>query len=195
MSGGQPVTPKVADKSAAPPKPKLNQKIIDSPIARDTLIPMGITSENVTERYGITREDQDRLGFESQRKAAEAQKAGYFKDEIVPITTTVIQADGAEKQVTVDQDEGIRPTTMEGLAKLKPAFKEGGATTAGYSSQTTDGSAAVLLMKRSKAQELGVKPLAAVRATALVGVPPDVMGIGPAFAIPEVLTKAGLKVD
>merc|ERR1712087_955383 len=142
-----------------------------------------------------TRADQDRLGFESQRKAAAAQKAGHFKDEIVPITTTVIQADGSEKQVTVDQDEGIRPTTMEGLAKLKPAFKPDGSTTAGSSSQTTDGAAAVLLMKRSKAQELGVKPLAAVRATALVGVPPDVMGIGPAFAIPEVLTKAGLKVD
>merc|ERR1712110_492516 len=129
MSGGQPVSPKVGDKKAEPEqkpaRPKINQKIIDSPIARDTLIPMGITSENVTERYGITREDQDRLGFESQRKAAAAQKAGYFKDEIVPITTTVIQADGSEKQVTVDQDEGIRPTTMEGLAKLKPAFKEG----------------------------------------------------------------------
>merc|ERR1712039_909759 len=136
-----------------------------------------------------------RLGFESQRKAAEAQKAGHFKDEIVPITTTVIQADGTEKQVTVDQDEGIRATTMEALAKLKPAFKPDGATTAGSSSQTTDGAAAVLLMRRSKAQELGMPVLACMRASALVGVPPDVMGIGPAFSIPEVLKKTGLSVN
>jgi len=107
----------------------------------------------------------------------------------------MIQADGSEKQVIVSEDEGIRPTTMEALAKLKPTFKKDGATTAGTSSQTTDGAAAVLLMKRSKADALGIRPLAAIRATALVGVPPDVMGIGPAFAIPEVLTKAGLKVD
>lgn len=200
MSGGQPVSPKTDASAKAEPKkeaprPKFNQKILDLPIARDTLIPMGITSENVTERYGITRADQDMLAFESQRKAAEAQKAGFFKSEIVPINTTVIQADGTEKQVTVTEDEGIRATSMEALQKLKPAFKKDGATTAGSSSQTTDGAAAVLLMRRSKATELGLKPLATLRATALVGVPPDVMGIGPAFAIPEVLTKAGLKVD
>jgi len=202
MSGGAPVSPSVKSKDEKkdaapkpPARPKINQKILDLPIARDTLIPMGITSENVSERYGITREDQDRLGFESQSKAAEAQKAGFFKSEIVPITTTVVQQDGSEKEVVVAEDEGIRPTSLEALAKLKPAFKADGSTTAGSSSQTTDGAAAVLLMRRSKAAQLGLKPLAALRATALVGVPPDVMGIGPAFAIPEVLTKAALNTD
>lgn len=183
------------EKAAAPARPKMNQKILDNPVARDTLIPMGITSENVSERYGITREDQDRLGFESQRKAALAQKAGNFVSEIVPVKTQVIQGDGSVKEVTVAEDEGVRATTLEALAKLKPAFKEGGSTTAGSSSQTTDGAAAVLLMRRSKADELGIPVMAAMRASALVGVPPDVMGIGPAFAIPEVLTKAGLKVE
>uniref|UniRef100_A0A7R9ZYI1 acetyl-CoA C-acyltransferase n=1 Tax=Pyrodinium bahamense TaxID=73915 RepID=A0A7R9ZYI1_9DINO len=201
MSGsgfGQPLAkakaaPK-AEPNKPPSRPKINQKILDMPVARDTLIPMGITSENVSERYGIKREDQDRLGFESQRKAALAQKQGLFDSEIVPVTTQVLKEDGASETVTVDRDEGIRPTTMEALAKLKPAFKPDGSTTAGSSSQTTDGAAAVLLMRRSKAEELKVPVLACMRASALVGVPPDVMGIGPAFAIPEVLKKAGLEV-
>jgi len=187
--------PAPKDKASAPGRPKVNQKILDNPVARDTLIPMGITSENVSERYGIGREEQDRLAFESQRKAALAQKAGNFISEIVPVTTQVIQGDGSIKEVTVAEDEGVRPTTLEALAKLKPAFKEGGATTAGSSSQTTDGAAAILLMRRSKADELRIPVIAAMRASALVGVPPDVMGIGPAFAIPEVLTKAGLKTE
>ncbi len=187
---------KKEDKPKPPPgPPKMNPKILEMPIARDTLVPMGITSENVSERYGITREDQDKLSFESQRKAAIAQKDGLFASEIVPITAKVWNADGSTKEVKVDKDEGVRPTTMEALAKLKPAFKPDGSTTAGSSSQTTDGAAAVLLMRRSKADQLGVKPIAAMRASALVGVPPDVMGIGPAYAIPEVLSKAGLKVD
>lgn len=188
---------KAAPKTDAPKKkaPSINQKILDLPIARDTLVPMGITSENVSERYGITRADQDKMGFESQAKAAQADKAGLFKGEIVPVTAKILNDDGTSKEVVVDKDEGIRATTLEALAKLKPAFKPDGSTTAGSSSQTTDGAAAVLLMKRAKADELGIKPLACMRASALVGVPPDVMGIGPAFAIPEVLTKAGLKVN
>eukprot|EP00408_Alexandrium_pacificum_P016819 CAMPEP_0171187830 /NCGR_PEP_ID=MMETSP0790-20130122/17521_1 /TAXON_ID=2925 /ORGANISM="Alexandrium catenella, Strain OF101" /LENGTH=462 /DNA_ID=CAMNT_0011652899 /DNA_START=70 /DNA_END=1458 /DNA_ORIENTATION=- len=202
MSGsgfGQPAAKaKAAPKAEAkkePARPKFNQKILDLPMARDTLIPMGITSENVSERYGIKREDQDTLGFESQRKAALAQKEGLFQSEIVPITTTVVKDDGSTQTVTVDKDEGIRATTLEALAKLKPAFKPDGSTTAGSSSQTTDGSAAVLLMRRSKAEELKMPVLASFRASALVGVPPDVMGIGPAFAIPEVLKKANLGVN
>jgi acetyl-CoA acyltransferase 1 len=187
---------KAAPKADAPKKmPSLNKKILDLPIARDTLVPMGITSENVSERYGITRADQDKLGFESQKKAALADKAGHFVSEIVPITAKILSDDGSLKETLVDKDEGIRATTIEALGKLKPAFKPDGSTTAGSSSQTTDGAAAVLLMRRSKAQELGVPVLACMRASALVGVPPDVMGIGPAFAIPEVLTKAGLKVN
>merc|ERR1712056_136792 len=137
-------------------------------------------------------EDQDQLGFESQRKAALAQKGNLFESEIVPITTKMLKDDGIEETVVVNKDVGIRATTLEALANLNPAFKPDGSTTAGSSSQTTDGAAAVLLMRRSKAQELGIPVLAAMRASALVGVPPDVMGIGPAFAIPEVLKKAGL---
>merc|ERR1719326_809651 len=176
-------------------KPTVNPKITAMPIARDTLIPMGITSENVAERYGITREEQDNLGFLSQDKASKAQQRGDFVSEIVPITTTVEDKDGNETTVVVDKDEGIRATTPESLAKLPAAFKKGGTTTAGNSSQVTDGAAAVLLMRRSHAQKLGVKVLASLRSTALVGVPPDVMGIGPAYAIPEVLKKANLQVS
>jgi acetyl-CoA acyltransferase 1 len=184
-----------AKKAGAPASPVSKRKFLDIPIAKETLIPMGITSENVSERYGIKREDQDRLGFESQQKASQAQKAGWFKDEIVPVTTTVVRADGSVETVTVDTDEGIRATSLEALAKLKPVFKPDGSTTAGSSSQVSDGAAAVLLMRRSKAQELGMPILASMRASALVGVPPDVMGIGPAFSIPEVLKKAGLRVE
>merc|ERR1719199_484611 len=136
---------------------------------------MGITSENVSERYGIKREDQDRLGFESQRKAGIAQKNGWFESEIVPVKTTL-----KGEQVTVDKDEGIRGTTMEVLAGMKPAFKPNGSTTAATSSQVTDGAAAVLLMRRSVADKLGAPILASLRASALCGCPPDVMGIGPA---------------
>lgn len=171
-----------------------SRKYLEIPMGADTLIPMGITSENVSERYGVKREDQDMLGFESQNKAALAQKQGLFKEEIVPITTTVMKADGSTETVTVDRDDGIRQTNLEALAKLKPAFKPDGSTTAGTSSQVSDGAAAVLLMRRSKAQELGMPVLASMRAAALVGVPPDVMGIGPAFSIPEVLKKSGLSV-
>jgi acetyl-CoA acyltransferase 1 len=180
-----------AAKKADAPKPP-SRPFLDVPMGKDTLIPMGITSENVSERYGIKREDQDMLGFESQSKAAYAQKNGLYKEEIVPITTTVVKADGSTEQVVVDKDDGIRATTLEALAKLKPAFKAGGSTTAGSASQVSDGAAAVLLMRRSKAAELGMPVIASMRAAALVGVPPDVMGIGPAFSIPEVLKKAGL---
>jgi len=200
LSGTPQGTPaaKQAPKAEAPPKAnakKAPRKFLEMPIARETLIPMGITSENVSERYGITRVDQDTLGFESQRKASLAQKQGLFKEEIVPITTTVKMADGTEQTMIVDSDDGIRATTMEALAKLKPAFKANGSTTAGSSSQVSDGAAAVLMMRRSRAEELGVPVLASMRASSLVGVPPDVMGIGPAFSIPEVLKKAGLGVN
>ncbi|XP_055270604.1 3-ketoacyl-CoA thiolase, peroxisomal [Moschus berezovskii] len=164
--------------------------------ARDCLIPMGITSENVAERFGISREKQDSFALASQQKAARAQSQGYFRAEIVPVTTTVRDDKGTEQSVTVAQDEGIRPSTsMEGLAKLKPAFKDGGSTTAGNSSQVSDGAAAILLARRSKAEELGLPILGVLRSYAVVGVPPDIMGIGPAYAIPVALQKAGLTVD
>merc|ERR1719389_1408186 len=124
------------------------------------------------------------------RAAAAKQK---FQAEIVPVKTIMKDPKTNKKSsVTVYHDDGVRPgTTMATLAKLRPAFKKGGSTTAGNASQTTDGAAACLLMRRSKAEELKIPVLASLRATALIGVPPDVMGIGPAYAIPEVLTKAG----
>ncbi|KAM9601685.1 3-ketoacyl-CoA thiolase, peroxisomal isoform 3-T3 [Trichechus inunguis] len=173
----------------------ITSRLVEQKKARDCLIPMGITSENVAERFGISREKQDAFALASQQKAARAQSKGCFQAEIVPVTTTIRNDKGTERSVTVAQDEGIRAnTTMEGLAKLKPAFKEGGSTTAGNSSQVSDGAAAVLLARRSKAEELGLPILGVLRSYAVVGVPPDIMGIGPAYAIPVALQKAGLTV-
>ncbi|XP_047730582.1 3-ketoacyl-CoA thiolase, peroxisomal isoform X2 [Prionailurus viverrinus] len=174
----------------------ITSRLVEKEKARDCLIPMGITSENVAERFGISREKQDTFALASQQKAARAQSKGCFQAEIVPVTTTVHDDKGTERSITVAQDEGIRPnTTMEGLAKLKPAFKKGGSTTAGNSSQVSDGAAALLLARRSKAEELGLPILGVLRSYAVVGVPPDIMGIGPACAIPVALQKAGLTVN
>lgn len=125
--------------------------------AADCMIPMGITSENVAAKFGVSRAKQDAFAASSHQKAAKATKEGLFKDEIVPMKVNVKGKDGQEKVVLVDRDFGIRPdTTAEKLAKLRPAFKEDGTTTAGNASQVTDGAAAVLLMKRKKAQALGL---------------------------------------
>jgi len=162
--------------------------------AQQCLIPMGQTSENVADRYGVNREQQDRFAVESHKKAAAAQKAGKFDNEIIPVTVTIKKGDEA-KTVTVTKDEGIRAdTTFEGLSKLKPAFKQGGTTTAGNSSQVSDGAAAVLAMRRSVAKKLGLPIMGTFRSFAVVGVPPDVMGVGPAFAIPEAVKQAGLNL-
>ncbi|XP_055457648.1 3-ketoacyl-CoA thiolase B, peroxisomal-like [Psammomys obesus] len=174
----------------------ISSRLLENEKARDCLIPMGITSENVAERFGISRQKQDAFALASQQKAARAQSGGRFRAEIVSVTTTVLDDKGNKKTITVTQDEGVRPsTTMEGLAKLKPAFKDGGSTTAGNSSQVSDGAAAVLLARRSKAEELGLPILGVLRSYAVVGVPPDIMGIGPAYAIPVALQKAGLTVN
>lgn len=173
----------------------VSSRMLDHPKARDCIIPMGITSENVAERFGVTREKQDAFAFSSHQKASRAQGLGNFKNEIFPVTTTVLDDQGNTKTVIVGQDEGIRPsTTMEGLAKLKPAFKENGSTTAGNASQVSDGAAAVLLARRAKAEQMRLPILGILKSYAVVGVPPDVMGIGPAFAIPAALEKAGLSV-
>ncbi|XP_005297192.2 3-ketoacyl-CoA thiolase, peroxisomal isoform X1 [Chrysemys picta bellii] len=174
----------------------VSSRMMDNSKARDCLIPMGMTSENVAERFGISRKKQDDFAMASQQKAARAQQMGLFKNEIIPVRSTVKDDQGNQKTITVLQDEGIRPsTTLEGLAKLKPAFKENGSTTAGNSSQVSDGAAAVLLAKRSKAAQLGLPVLGVLKSYAVVGVPPDVMGIGPAYAIPVALEKAGLTVN
>lgn len=173
----------------------VSDMVFEHPEANKCLMPMGITSENVVAKYGITREQQDRMAFESHQKAAHAQKNGWSKDEITVYETTVTDKDGNEKKVLVDRDCGVRPeTTMEGLAKLKPAFKKGGSTTAGNSSQVTDGAAVVLLARRSVAKKLGLPIRGRIVSYAVAGVPPEVMGIGPAVAIPAALENAGLQI-
>jgi acetyl-CoA C-acetyltransferase len=149
---------------------------------------MGITAENVAARYGITREDQDRLGYESQTKAEAAIKNGYFKDEIVPVPLPARK--GAP--VMFDTDEHPRfGTTMESLAKLKPAFKPDGTVTAGNASGINDGAAIIIVMSDAKAQSLGLKPMAVIRSYASAGVDPSVMGLGPIPSSKKALAKAG----
>lgn len=163
-------------------------------------ISMGLTAENVAEKFGISREDQDAFGYQSQMRAVNAVTSGRFKEEIVPIMARTPKQD--PRGVTLyeervfDTDEGIRPgTTPEGLAKLRPVFKKGGSVTAGNSSQTSDAAAAVVVMSRERAKALGLTPLLTFRAFTAAGVPPDLMGIGPAAAVPKVLKLAGLNID
>ncbi len=159
------------------------------------LTPMGLTAENVAKRYEISREAQDEFAYNSQRKASVAIEKNIFADEIVPVQA-VHYRDGEHREVVFDRDEMPRPgTTMEGLAKLKPAFVLGGSVTAGNASPLSDGAAATMVMSKSKADELGVKGLAYFRAYATVGVDPTVMGIGPIPAVRKLLAKTGLKID
>ncbi|KRX09163.1 Thiolase-like protein [Pseudocohnilembus persalinus] len=175
---------------------KISDAVFEHEQARNCLMGMGQTSENVAEKYGITRKAQDTMAVESHLKAAQAQKNGWFKDEIVPVKTTILDKEGNEKEITVTEDNGVRAeTTLEGLAKLKPAFKKDGTTTAGNSSQVTDGAAAVLLMRRSVAEQLGLKPIGKFVTYAVEGCPPELMGVGPAVAIPKALNQAGLKIS
>jgi len=175
---------------------KFSTDIADNDLAAACLTPMGITSENVAEKYGISRLVQDTMAAGSHSKALAAQKAGLFKDEIVPVKTKVKDAKtGNVKEVVIDTDEGPREgTTAKSLGNLKPAFKAGGSTTAGNASQVSDGASLVLLARRSKAKELGLPIVARFRSYAVVGVDPIFMGIGPAVAIPAALEKAGLAV-
>jgi len=174
----------------------INQEALQHPSAKGCYLNMGQTSENVAERYGVSRETQDQFAALSHKKAAEAIKAGKFRDEIVPITVTVEDDKGNSKTVTVSQDEGVRAdTTAEKLGKLRPVFKEGGSTTAGNSSQVSDGAAACIVTKRSVAQRLGLPVFGVLRAFAAVGVEPAVMGIGPAVAIPAAVQQAGLSLQ
>ncbi len=151
---------------------------------------MGITSETVAERYDISREDQDAFAVESNRRALSAISEGRFKDEIIPIEVTV-----GGKTVMFDTDDGPRASTVEGLARLRPVFKVDGRSTAGNSSQTSDGAAIELLMSRETAAEYGFEPLAELVTYQVAGVHPDEMGIGPTAAIPKALEAAGLTVD
>jgi acetyl-CoA acyltransferase len=156
--------------------------------------PMGITAENVAKRFGITREAQDEFAFASQMKAKAAMDKRVFADEIVPVRA-VAYKDGTRTYRDFTVDELPRPdTTREGLAKLPPAFAQGGSVTAGNSSPISDGAAACLVMSRDKATALGVKPLGILRSFVTVGVDPEIMGIGPVPAVRKLLAKAGLTV-
>ncbi|KAI1303398.1 hypothetical protein EDD11_005339 [Mortierella claussenii] len=172
----------------------------------DIFVPMGITSENVASDFGITREAQDAFASESHAKALKAQEQGLFDAEIVPVkvqqkTWIKDEQTGQEKEVItevlISKDEGPRVgSSIEKLSKLKPVFKkDGGSTTAGNASQVSDGAAAVVLMRRSKADELGCRVLARWCGARVVGCPPRIMGIGPALAIPAVLKDVGLQTE
>lgn len=158
------------------------------------------TAENVAKRYNIAKERQDEYGVQSQLRAAAAQEAGKFTDEIVPITVLAGVADKATgqlltKEVTISADEGIRPdTTLEGVAKIRTALP-GGVITAGNASQFSDGASAAVVMNAKVASARGLQPLGIFRGFAVAGCEPDEMGIGPVFAVPKLLKKAGLKVD
>ncbi|HYR43081.1 MAG TPA: acetyl-CoA C-acyltransferase [Terriglobia bacterium] len=165
----------------------------------DTYLSMGLTAENVAREFRINREDQDAFALESHRRALAAVDAGHFNEEIVPLPVREIVLENGHRathEFTFDSDEGPRrDTSMEALAKLKPAFKTGGTVTAGNASQMSDGAAAVIVMSNEKARSMGLRPLARFVAYATAGVPPDVMGIGPVEAIPKVLKLAGLKLE
>jgi acetyl-CoA acyltransferase len=157
---------------------------------------MGATAENVAARFGISREDQDKFAYESQRRAAAGREKGAFKDEIVPLTVTVFDEQGSPRQVTVKDDTILRPdTTLEGLTKLKPAFNPKGTVTAGNASPLTDGAGAAVVMSEQKAKELGVKPLGYFIDLQVAGVPPDIMGIGPVPAVRKLLEKNNLQIS
>jgi acetyl-CoA acyltransferase len=157
---------------------------------------MGATAENIASRYSVSREDADKFAYESQRRAATAREQGKFKDEIFPVTTTVYDEEGKAQQVTVSVDTILRPdTTLEGLAKLRPAFNQKGVVTAGNASPLTDGAAAAVVMSEEKAQQLGVKPLGYFLDYQVAGVPPEIMGVGPVPAVKKLLAKNNLKVE
>ena len=169
------------------------------PESLESYIGMGFTAERVADRWKVSREDQDRWALESQQKAAKAVASGAFDGQIVPVPVERVRWEGTEKQVDTTsfvRDELVRAdTTAEGLAKLKPAFKANGTVTAGNASPYSDGAAAVLLMRRDRADALGLKPLARFVGFAVAGVEPDVMGVGPIKAVPKALARAGMSMS
>ena len=162
----------------------------------DVYLSMGLTAENVARKYNVSREDADAFSYRSHQNAIAAQKAGRLADDgIVPLKVEITDAEGSSKTV-FDTDEGPRAdTSVEALAKLRAVFHAKGVVTAGNSSQTSDGAAAVVVMSRRRADELGLKPLARFVSFAVGGVPPEIMGMGPVVAVPKALKLAGLKLD
>ncbi|OLS34584.1 acetyl-CoA C-acetyltransferase [Bacillus sp. MRMR6] len=175
-----------------------NAKLVES--APEYYMGMGHTAEAVAKKYGITREEQDAFAVRSHQRAFKAIQEGKFVDEIVPVSVTnrFVGKDNKldERTFLFSQDEGVRPdTSMQGLARLRPAFSVTGTVTAGNASQTSDGAAVVMIMDREKAESLGLKPLAKFRSFAVGGVPPEIMGVGPVVAVPKALKLAGLEVS
>lgn len=175
----------------------ISEKVLAFPKAQECLLPMGITSENVSKDFGITRKAQDEFAAKSFAKAAAAQKQGKFKSEIVPLTVKFIDPKTKqESEIVVDKDDGIRDgVTAQSLSKLKPSFAEDGFSHAGNSSQVSDGAAAILLARRSVAKKLGLPIVGKFVGASVVGVPPRIMGVGPAYAIPKLLEKHGITKD
>ena len=180
-------------------KSKPNKRLVEEKPA--IFMAMGNTAEVVARRYQVTREKQDEYALQSQKRYAAAVQKGYIRDEIVPMKATMNQVDkktGAESlvEVLVDKDECNRPdTTLEGLAKLPPAFEEDGSVTAGNASQLSDGASMTLLMSAERAAQLGLKPMGMFRGFTVAACEPDEMGIGPVFSVPRLLKNAGLKLN
>ena len=184
--------------------PMGGHKIVPNPTLVDTwpdfYLNMGLTAENLAQKYSISREEADEFSLRSHQKAFAAIQAGRFKDEIVPLNIKTVELDSKGKRTTresvFDTDEGPRAdTSREALGKLRPAFHARGTVTAGNSSQMSDGAAAAVVMSSDRARELGLKPLARLVAFAVAGVSPDLMGIGPVAAVPRALKIAGLTLD
>jgi len=182
-----------------PGKAKQNKRLLEE--KPEIFMAMGNTAEVVARRYQVTREAQDEYALQSQQRYAAAVAAGWIAEEIVPMKATMLKVDkatGTESrvEVVVDRDECNRPdTTLEGLAKLPPAFEEDGTVTAGNASQLSDGASMTLLMSAERAAQLGLKPIGIYRGFTVAGCEPDEMGIGPVFAIPRLLKNAGLSLN
>jgi acetyl-CoA acyltransferase len=182
--------------------PMIGNKFVANPVLAEeypaVYLGMGLTAENVARQFEISREEADGFALRSHQRAAAAQSEGKFSAEIVPLDVTIKTGNGSrveENSFTFDRDEGVRrDTSSEALARLKPVFHLQGTITAGNSSQTSDGAAAVLVMSEAKAAALGLKPLARFVSFAVGGVPPEMMGIGPVVAVPKALKLAGLNL-
>ena len=182
--------------------PMIGNKFVANPTLAEqypgVYLGMGLTAENVARKYGVSREDQDAFALRSHQRAAAAQAEGRFSSQIVPLQVDLALGNGSsvhEQSFVFDTDEGVRrDTSMEALARLKPAFAMGGTVTAGNSSQTSDGAAAVLIMSEERASALGLTPLARFVSFAVGGVPPELMGIGPIAAVPKALKYAGMNL-
>ena len=178
-------------------KPSFNPEIVEE--RPEVFMPMGLTAEQVAGKYMVTRDDQDVFAFHSHRKALAAVKEGKFREEIVPVATTVYDAkDGGKpvpRQIVFEVDEGPRAdTTIEALAKLSPAFDPKGTVTAGNASQMSDGAAAAVVVSEKALKALGAEPLARFLGFAVAGVPPEIMGIGPVAAVPKLLRRLRIKL-